>query len=80
MSQTFEFYSTRANEAAREASEATLDNVRDRALRAEATWRGLAEQTRKVTRNREKARLERLAKTTAEAEETAIASAGNTSA
>ena len=44
MSQTFEFYDTRAREAAAEADAATLDNVRDRNLRAEQTWRGLAEQ------------------------------------
>ena len=46
MSQTFEFYDARAREAAAEADAATLDNVRDRNLRAEKTWRGLAEQAR----------------------------------
>ena len=35
--QTYEFYSARAAEAAADAQAATLDNVRDRALRAEAT-------------------------------------------
>ena len=48
MSQTFEFYDSRAREAAIEAQEAVLDNVRERSLRAEKTWRGLAEQARKV--------------------------------
>lgn len=54
MSQTFEFYSARAAEASRQASEAGLDNVRDRHLRAEKTWLGLAEQARKVVENRMK--------------------------
>ena len=48
MSQTFEFYDSRAREAAKEARDATLENVRQRSLRAEKTWRGLAEQARKV--------------------------------
>ena len=59
MSQSFEFYDARADEAAREASEATLDNVRSRNLRAEATWRGLANQALKLQRTREKAVRER---------------------
>ena len=66
MSQTFEFYDARAREAAREAKEATLDNVRDRSLRAEKTWRGLATQARKVMRERAKAEQERAAKRDAE--------------
>ncbi|WP_120717538.1 hypothetical protein [Tsuneonella amylolytica] len=48
MSQTFEFYDARAKEAAAEAKAAKLDNVRDRNLRAEKTWRGLADQARKT--------------------------------
>ena len=56
MAQTFEFYNARANEAAAEAEGAALDNVRDRNLRAEKTWRGLAEQARKVETDREKAK------------------------
>ena len=67
MSQTFEFYDARAKEAALEAKQATLDNVRDRNLRAEKTWRGLATQARKVKRDREKAELEREARRVAEA-------------
>ena len=55
MSQTFEFYDARAEEAAAEAKAATLDNVRERSLRAEKTWRGLATQARKVKTEREKA-------------------------
>ena len=33
---------------------ATLDNVRDRALRAEATWQALADQARAVAEQRRK--------------------------
>ncbi len=62
MSQTFEFYDARAREAAVEASEATLDNVRERSLRAEKTWRGLANQARKVKADREKTESERIAR------------------
>lgn len=67
MSQTFEFYDTRAKEAAAEAKKATLANVRDRELRSEATWRGLAEQARKVAVDRAKAEAERVARREAEA-------------
>lgn len=56
MAQTFEFYNARADEAAAEAEDAALANVRDRNLRAEKTWRGLAEQARKVEIDREKAK------------------------
>jgi hypothetical protein len=55
MSQTYQFYSQRAEEAAADAAAATLDNVRERALRSEKTWRGLAEQARKVELDRIKA-------------------------
>jgi hypothetical protein len=71
MSQTFEFYDTRAREAAAEADAATLDNVRDRNLRAEQTWRGLAEQARKTLVEREKAERERAERRALEAAEAA---------
>lgn len=54
MTQTFEFYDARANEAAAEAAVAVLDNVRERALRSEKTWRALAEQARRVVIDRAK--------------------------
>ena len=73
MSQTFEFYDARANEAAAEAEKATLDNVRDRNLRAEKTWRGLANQARRVLIDRAKAEEERAERRAAEA---AAATAG----
>lgn len=62
MSQTFQFYSQRAEESAADAAAATLDNVRERALRSEKTWRGLAEQARKVELDRIKADTERQAR------------------
>ena len=48
MSQTYEFYIARAREAAADAEAATLDNVRERALRSEKTWQVLADQARAV--------------------------------
>jgi len=69
MSQTFEFYDARANEAAAAAAAATLDNVRERNLRAEQTWRGLAAQARKTVVEREKADRERAERRAAEAAE-----------
>lgn len=69
MSQTFEFYDARAKEAAAEADAATLDNVRERNLRAEKTWRGLAEQARKTLAERVKVERERADRRAAEAEE-----------
>ena len=59
MSQTYQFYADRADAAERAAEEAVLDNVRERELRAAKTWRGLAEQARSVTRQREKIQREK---------------------
>lgn len=69
MAQTYEFYRDRADEAATAAEAAVLDNVRDRELRSEKTWRGLAEQARKVSEDRVKAEEARSARREAEAEE-----------
>ena len=71
MAQTYEFYCERADEAAALAEKATLDNVRERELRSEKTWRGLAEQARKTAVQRVKAENERAEKRAAEAEEAA---------
>jgi hypothetical protein len=57
--QSFEFFNLRANEAAAEAGSAELANVRDRALRSEKTWRGLAAQSRRVLAERAKADIAR---------------------
>ncbi|MBT2134524.1 hypothetical protein KK137_09280 [Croceibacterium sp. LX-88] len=67
MSQTFEFYDSRAREAAAEAERADLVMVRERALRAEKTWRGLAAQAKKVERDRVKAEEVRAERRAAEA-------------
>lgn len=67
MSGTFEFYDERAKEAAAEAEKATLDNVRERNLRAEERWRALADQARKVLVDRKKAKAERAARREREA-------------
>ncbi len=50
-----DFYLSRAEEARTGAAEATLDNVRDRWLRAEATWSEMADRAGRI----ETARSER---------------------
>ena len=55
MQQGYKFYSARAAEAKTEAPEATLENVRLRALRSEAMFLKLADHARKVEADREKA-------------------------
>ena len=67
MSQTFEFYDARAREAEAEADKATLDNVRDRNLRAAKTWQALANQAQRVLHDREKTEREKAAKRALEA-------------
>ena len=48
MSQTFDFYDARADEAEAAAGSAQLDNVRERELRSASVFRKLADQQRKV--------------------------------
>jgi hypothetical protein len=67
MAQTYEFYAERADAAAAAAEKATLDNVRERELRSEKTWRALADQARKVAEDRATADAEREARRAAEA-------------
>jgi hypothetical protein len=62
MSQSFEFYTQRADEAAAEARLAQLDNVRDRALRSEAAWRQMAERLLRVEEQRRIADVTRAAR------------------
>ncbi len=74
MSQSYEFYTERADQAAADAEAATLDNVRERALRAERTWRGLASQAQGVADQRrklEREKAEQRAAAAAEAEASA---------
>ena len=52
MSGTREFYLARAEESAAEAANATLDNVRDRARRSEAAWRGMAGRLERIEEQR----------------------------
>jgi hypothetical protein len=66
MSQTFEFYEARANEAAAAAKAATLENVRERNLRAAKTWRRLADQARKVMTDRARTEREKAERRAAE--------------
>lgn len=44
MSIASDFYLAWAKDCARDAGDATLANVRERFLRADAAWRGMAEQ------------------------------------
>jgi len=62
MALSYEFLMARADEAAREAETALLDNVRLRALRSEAVWRDMAERAQKIEEDREKARIEKQSK------------------
>lgn len=49
---TREFYETRAAECGRDADTATLQNVRERALRAQAAWLGMASRIERGDRMR----------------------------
>lgn len=59
MALSYQFLVARADEAAREAEQAVLGNVRDRALRSEAVWRDMAGRALKLERDRETAQRER---------------------
>lgn len=54
MTLSYEFLITRADEAATEAHGASLDNVRQRALRSEAAWRTMAELALKMEKGKAK--------------------------
>ena len=73
MSESFEFCQQRANDAAAEAKASDLENVRERALRAEKTWRGLAAQAKRVLVERKKAEIVRTERRAAEAAALALA-------
>lgn len=53
MAYSYEFLIERAEQAAREATGPMLDNVRERALRAEAAWRVMAERALAAAKSRE---------------------------
>lgn len=71
MSQTFAFYDERAKEAEAAADRAELEQVRERELRSAAVFRQLAEQARKIERDRAKAEVVRAERRAAEAAELA---------
>lgn len=78
MLHSYDFCSERADEAQALADAATLDNVRDRELRSEKTWRGLAELARNAAEGRvmaDQERAERRSLEAADAAETASAMA-----
>ena len=52
MSTQHEFYTTRAAEARADADAATLDNVRDRCLRAAEAWEQMAARVERTGRMR----------------------------
>jgi hypothetical protein len=52
MATTHEFYRARAAEARREAETASLDNVRERHLRAAEAWEVMAERGERTQRKR----------------------------
>ena len=66
MSKDYDFFDTRAREAADEANAAKLDNVRERALRSEAAWRGMADRALQVEQDRLVANRERAERREAE--------------
>jgi hypothetical protein len=68
MAESPEIYLARADAAASEARLAVLENVRDRALRAEAAWRGMAERLLTMQANRVVADRERAERKEAEAQ------------
>ena len=52
MSQSYDFYTARADASAIEAENAVLANVKERALRSEDAWRKLASRARAVDAKR----------------------------
>ncbi len=61
MSSNHDFYLARAAEAKADADAATLDNVRDRALRSEAAWSAMASRAERSDKARERIILEKAA-------------------
>jgi hypothetical protein len=68
MADTFKFYCERADAAAAAAKQTTLENVRERELRAEKTWRGLAMKAQAVATQREEVEREKAERRAAEIE------------
>ena len=58
---TRDFYNARAAECARDAENTTLDNVRERSLRAEKAWLDMAQRVERSETLRAKAAAEKAA-------------------
>lgn len=54
MAANSEFYLARAAQSAKDASEAVLENVRDRCLRSEKAWQAMADRLIHAENEREK--------------------------
>jgi hypothetical protein len=61
MSVQHDFYTARAAEARKDAEAATLDNVRDRCMRAAAAWDAMAARAHRSDTHRAKAEAEKAA-------------------
>jgi len=61
MSAQADFYRARADDARADANAATLDNVRDRCLRAAAAWDGMADRVARTDRMRVRQEAEKAA-------------------
>ena len=59
MSTQLDFYLARAADARNDATSATLDNVRERCLRAEAAWTAMANRVERGDRMRAKLAAEK---------------------
>jgi hypothetical protein len=68
MSMNLEFLDERARAATAEAEQATLDNVRERALRSAAAWTEMADRARVIEHDRKLAAKVREARIAAEQE------------
>jgi hypothetical protein len=68
MSNQHDFYIARATEARADAERATLDNVRDRCLRAAAAWDAMAARAHRTETMRAKQEAAKAAQRDAEAE------------
>ena len=61
MSSQLDFYRARASESRADAEAATLDNVRDRCLRAAAAWDAMAARAERSDTHRARAEAEKAA-------------------
>lgn len=75
-----EFYRLRIEEAERAFAAARLTNVRDQAAQARERWIELARQHRRALKEREKARLEKVARDIVRDEAAALAIAATAAA